>query len=58
MRIAIFTETIYKEGGGSQFAATNYSQGLNDLGHNTTLFSIYTSTQKNYFKKKILKLYS
>lgn len=55
MRIAIFTETIYKEGGGSQFAAINYSQGLNELGHNTTLFSIYTSYAKKLLQEKNIK---
>ncbi|MBI2414413.1 glycosyltransferase family 4 protein [candidate division WWE3 bacterium] len=49
--IAIFTETICKNGGGSQFAAINYAIGLKKLGLEPVLFTIKTPYAKEELAK-------
>ena len=49
--IAIFTETIHKNGGGSQVAAINYAIGLKKLGMEPVIFTIETSYAKEELTK-------
>lgn len=48
--IALFTETIYRSGGGSQFAALNYVLGLQSLGQEVSIITMDTG-----YARKIIR---